>query len=164
VTRAARPEDAEALADLQVRAWRAAYADYVPPERIEAVAAGRDQRWREILAGEHGTFVVIGAEAALLGFAGVGPSRDGDARPGDGELLAIYVEPALVGTGVGGELLRYAEAELARAHAAATLWVFERNVRARRFYERHGWQPDDHPGDPNRWDWSPSIRYRKTLR
>ena len=160
--RAARAEDAEALAGLQTRAWRTAYGAYVPLDRIEAASEGRVERWREILGGEHGTFVIVGPDA-LTGFVSVGPTRDEDARPGDGELHAIYVEPDLIGTGVGTELLLYGEAELARAHRAATLWVFEANERARRFYERHGWAPDDRPGDPSRWDWAPSIRYRKTF-
>jgi ribosomal protein S18 acetylase RimI-like enzyme len=162
VIRPAGTEDAEALASLQTRSWRAAYGDYVPMERIDAACEGREERWREVLGGEHGTFVMLGAEG-LVGFVSVGESRDDDARPGDGELLAIYVEPGLIGGGVGSELLRYGEAELARTYAGATLWVFERNARARRFYEHHGWAPDDRPGDPGRWDWSPSIRYRRAL-
>jgi ribosomal protein S18 acetylase RimI-like enzyme len=163
VIRPARVEDAEALAGVQTRAWHAAYGGYVDAARIDAAADGRADRWREALAGEHGTFVSVGADAALVGFVSVGASRDPDARPGDGELCAIYVEPDLLGTGAGSELLRYGEAELARTYAGATLWTFERNTRARRFYERHGWSLDDRPGDPDRWDWATSVRYRKAL-
>jgi GNAT superfamily N-acetyltransferase len=163
VIRPARVEDAEALSDLQTRSWHAAYGGYVDAARIDRSAQGRDSRWREILAGDHGTFVIAGADAPMIGFVSVGASRDDDARPGDGELWAIYVEPDLVGTGLGGELLRYAEAELARTYTGATLWVFERNEQARAFYERRGWHPDDRPGDPDRWDWAASIRYRKAF-
>jgi GNAT superfamily N-acetyltransferase len=165
VIRPARVEDAEALAGVQTRAWRAAYGAYVPLDRIEAASEGRAERWRELLAAGAGpsTFVIVGADATLVGFVSVGETRDEDARPRDGEVHAIYVEPALVGGGAGAELLHYGEAELARTCSGATLWTFEKNVGARRFYERHGWAPDDRPGDPGRWDWSPSIRYRKAL-
>jgi GNAT superfamily N-acetyltransferase len=163
VIRPARVEDAEALAGLQTRAWRAAYGGYVEAARIDTAAAGRAGRWRGALAGEHGTFVIVGAEAALVGFVSIGASRDEDARPGDGELHAIYVEPDLLGTGAGSELLLYGEAELARTYSGATLWTFEHNAPARRFYERRGWSLDDRPGDPNRWDWATSVRYRKVL-
>ena len=44
---------------------------------------------------------------------------------GVGELYAIYVEPALVGTGRGHGLLVCAEELLARDHAEATLWEQE---------------------------------------
>jgi ribosomal protein S18 acetylase RimI-like enzyme len=164
VIRPARPEDADALAGVQTRSWRAAYSGYVPVDRIEKHAGERPERWRRILAGAHGTFVIVGAEGALVGFVSVGESRDEDARAGDGELWAIYVEPDLIGTGIGTELLNYGEAEMARSYTGATLWVFEENAQARRFYERHGWAPDDRPGDPGRWDWAPSVRYRKPLR
>src|SRR2546423_6827289 len=94
-------------------------------------------RWRERL-GRTRTFVAV--EDELQGFVSVGPSRDEDAREGDGELYAIYVEPALIGTGVGHALLAYGERELAGTYRGATLWVFEANALARRFYERHGWR------------------------
>jgi ribosomal protein S18 acetylase RimI-like enzyme len=161
VIRPARAEDAEELAALQVAAWRAAYGEYVPADRIDAAAENRVDRWHEALAGEHGTFVIAGADAALIGFVSVGATRDEDVPPDQGELYAIYVEPHLIGTGIGTELLLYGEAELARACSGAMLWTFAQNTRARYFYERHGWTVDR--TDPERYDWAPSVRYRKDL-
>jgi GNAT superfamily N-acetyltransferase len=168
VIRRAVVEDAVALASLQIRAWEAAYSSYVSAEQLAEAgdATARTRRWREILAGRHGgatTFVAIDDGGVLQGFVSVGESRDEDARPGDGELYAIYVEPALIGSGVGRALLDHGERELARSYRAAVLWVFEPNAVARRFYERHGWRPDDAPFDTGRWDWAPSLRYRKEL-
>ena len=167
--RAARPADAAALASLQVRAWQAAYSPYVSAEQLAGAGdvAARTERWREILAGRHGetrTFVALADDGAVQGFVTVGPSRDDDARPGDAELYAIYVEPKLIGAGIGRALLAHGERELAREHRGATLWVFEANEVARRFYERHGWRVDDAPFARDRWDWAPSVRYRKELR
>jgi len=166
VIRPARADDAEALAALQVRAWRSAYGSYVDAAQIDAAAAGRADRWRTNVGNGDGrgrTHVSVGGDGAPTGFVSVGPSRDDDARPGDGELYALYVEPALLGGGLGSALLRFGEAELARDFAAATLWVFVRNERARRFYERHGWALDDAPFDPHRWAWSESVRLRREL-
>lgn len=107
---------------------------------------------------------VLDDAAEVAGFVSIGESRDPDARPGDGELYALYVDPARIGRGDGHALLVAGEAGLrALGFAAATLWVFERNDHARRFYERHGWAPDDRPGDRWRWSWAPSLRMRRTL-
>ena len=47
----------------------------------------------------------------------------------------LYVSPAHVAQGVGTLLLSHA---LANLPLPVRLWCFQRNVRARRFYERHG--------------------------
>jgi ribosomal protein S18 acetylase RimI-like enzyme len=47
----------------------------------------------------------------------------------------LHVRPGLHGRGIGSELLA-----LAKARSAGSLWLyaFARNVRACRFYEKHG--------------------------
>ena len=50
------------------------------------------------------------------------------------EIKKLFVEPALQGKSIGSHLLKYAIVE----HKANTLWALEKNVRAIRFYNRHG--------------------------
>ena len=50
------------------------------------------------------------------------------------EIKKLFVEPALQGKSIGSYLLKYAIVE----HKANTLWALEKNIRAIRFYERHG--------------------------
>ena len=52
------------------------------------------------------------------------------------EIRKLFVEPVLQGKSIGSFLLQYAIEE----HRANTLWALEKNVRAIRFYERHGFQ------------------------
>ena len=52
------------------------------------------------------------------------------------EVQKLFVEPILQGNAIGSALLNYAICE----HRANTLWALEKNVRAIRFYERHGFQ------------------------
>ena len=53
----------------------------------------------------------------------------------DGAKVAkLFVEPVLQGNGIGAKLLEYAVAEKRATH----LWALEKNVKAIRFYERHG--------------------------
>jgi len=51
------------------------------------------------------------------------------------ELLQLHVDPAEQGKGIGRGLLSRAKE---RRPDGFTLWVFQRNDGARRFYERHG--------------------------
>ncbi|TLY99224.1 MAG: GNAT family N-acetyltransferase, partial [Gammaproteobacteria bacterium] len=50
----------------------------------------------------------------------------------------LYVEPQYCGRGIGTQLLRVALNSLRRS---IRLYTFQENVRARRFYERFGFQP-----------------------
>ena len=50
------------------------------------------------------------------------------------EIKKLFVEPALQGKSIGSYLLKYAIVD----HKANTLWALEKNVRAIRFYKRHG--------------------------
>jgi GNAT superfamily N-acetyltransferase len=59
----------------------------------------------------------------------------------DGVLLKLYVVPEHGGQGIGRVLHDRAVAGLTSAgHRTARLWVLERNLVARRMYERHGWR------------------------
>lgn len=49
------------------------------------------------------------------------------------ELKRLYVEPLFQGRGIGAELI-----EFAAASGCRFLWALEKNERALRFYERHG--------------------------
>lgn len=86
-------------------------------------------------------------------------------RPTAGELLALYVTPTLIGTGIGHTLLT-AGTTRARTHGFHTLylWVVRGNTRAQRFYERAGFTPD---GAEESYDVGgssvPELRYRRSL-
>ena len=54
----------------------------------------------------------------------------------DQEIKKLFVEPVLQGNGIGFELLKFA----IENHNANTLWALEKNTRAIRFYELHGFK------------------------
>lgn len=57
----------------------------------------------------------------------------------DGEVKKLFVEPVLQGGGIGAQLLDYAVEHM----SAHTLWALEKNTRAIRFYQRHGFHLTD---------------------
>jgi L-amino acid N-acyltransferase YncA len=164
--RRASPNDARSVAEVHVRSWRHAYRGMLPDAVLDRQSVeDREAMWRDALTGSSFGVVVAQDDRGVVGFASFGPSRDDDAGDGVGEVPAIYVEPAAVGTGVGRELLSAAASAL-REHGyrRATLWVLEVNERARRFYERAGWRWD---GTVSRHDFScanePVVRYAIAL-
>jgi GNAT superfamily N-acetyltransferase len=72
----------------------------------------------------------------------------------------LYVDPAWLGRGIGSRLVALAKLE---RPAGLGLYTFQANVRARRFYERHGfvatWFGDgsaNEEGQPDvRYEWRP---------
>ena len=73
--------------------------------------------------------------AGIVGFVGIGPSRDPGAGSAAGAVFSIYVEPALWRRGVGTALMSRATAAApARDWTAMTLRMIEGNAAARASY------------------------------
>lgn len=144
--RRAAPGDARAVAEVHVASWRHAYRGLLPDDFLGRLSVeDREAMWLGVFADpdpKAGAFVAA-RDSGIVGFASYGPTRDEDAPDGTGEVPAIYVDPAALGTGTGRELLVAATAALREAgFARASLWVLEANEGARRFYERAGWHWD----------------------
>jgi ribosomal protein S18 acetylase RimI-like enzyme len=139
-------EDAGRLAEMHIGGWRHAYRGIIADAFLfgKLDVCRRAENIRKELeegAGEHYVAERGGVAAA---FMVMGPSRDEDKR-GEGkfELWAIYSEPALKRSGLGGELLAFCEREAGlRGMREVSLWVLERNAAGRAFYEKHGYRPD----------------------
>ena len=133
-----------AVGAVQHAARLAAYRGLVGARALDAVSAEALGRWwSERWPYEQDTHRLTVAErdGRIVGFTYVGPDEYGE--PGLGELCAIYVDPAEEGRGTGRVLLADALTALhERGFTRAVLWVVAGNSRARRFYERAGWQPD----------------------
>lgn len=169
--REARLEDAEAIVDVHIRTWQVAYKGLLPDDLLASLDGqrlGRIQRWqRSIQAPESPRHRVLVAESdgRIVGFAGLGPTRDPDAEADTGEVYAIYVHPDLWDWGVGRELFARATSLLLEfGFRAASLWVLDTNERARRFYERAGWRTDGATkSETRRSAVLNEVRYRKSL-
>jgi len=142
--RIANSEDAAAIAAVHVRGWQAAYRGYFPDDFLDDLSvADRAKGWVVWLADAARPTAVYETPAGIAGVVSIGPSRDSGASSATGELLLIYVEPALWRRGVGTALMSWATAAApARDWTAMTLWTIEGNASARAFYERCGWVRD----------------------
>jgi GNAT superfamily N-acetyltransferase len=141
--RAAVAGDAMAAARVQVRSWQWAYRGLIAQDYLDGLHpeawAGRYTFGRVGLRVPSTQVAVDGA--TVCGVATTGLCRD-DGLSNCGELMAIYVDPAYVHTGVGRSLMAAARERLRAIAGQAALWVLDGNVGARRFYERDGWHCD----------------------
>lgn len=143
VCRDAVVEDGLALARVWVAAWQAAYAGLMPADYLAGLDA-EDARSRfEQGLQANLSILVLELNGDILGFSVHGASRDPDAGPATGEVIAINLHPSCWRRGLGRELLRETLQRLhGRDFSEATLWVLHANTRARQFYEALGWRPD----------------------
>ena len=108
--RPAGPSDAEAIAGVQARSWRAAYLGMLPNEVLLGFGHAQGVTfWHRILERVDGDDSVLVAEfdGDVVGFVSCGPIRD--RIPGySGEFYALYVLPEAQGCGIGTSLLAHA--------------------------------------------------------
>ena len=165
IVRAARPDDAEAIADAHVRGWLTTYRGLVPDEFLDGLSLERRATyWRDTIAAEAAVQArdrsmddaaeaearavartwVVEETGQVRGFAATGAIRDQpDGIEAAGEVFAIYLVPEARGRGLGRALFARVVDDLhARGFHPIVLWVFEANTGARRFYEAAGFEPD----------------------
>jgi len=148
--RRARLEDAEALAALGERTFRATFIDEFqipyPQEDLDPYLRAKyapASFAKLIEADDCAVWVAEPLGRGLVGYATAGPCKlpHPDLRPGEKELHYLYVERAVFGTGLGVQLMDVAMAWL-DPHGDARTWlgVWSGNERAQRFYRRYGFE------------------------
>ncbi len=122
--RVAVPADAEAMARVHWLSSNVAYGRNDPFERRLATT-------REVFELEHVRhFLAEDDDGAVIGVAILS----------DDELYALYVHPDWWGSGAGQLLIDEVHRALTETTDEAQLTVLVTNARARRFYERNGWE------------------------
>jgi GNAT superfamily N-acetyltransferase len=160
--RMARPDDAGAVAQLQLATWRTAYKQVLPAAMLAAL--GEDvaaEQWRSAITepptARHHVFVAYEG-VTVVGFAATGPATPDDLagpdeiapdEPAPGwdpttlAVSALLVEPRWGRRGHGSRLLA-AVTDLARTDGftSAVLWALDADEATRKFLESTGWAPD----------------------
>jgi GNAT superfamily N-acetyltransferase len=139
--RPAGPADAAAVADVYLASFKATY-DFQLAHSDDQVRA-----WiRDVVLPAGGTWVAVDPRGAVVGMMDVAT----------GALEQLYVRPDRLGDGIGRALLDLARE---RSPGGLSLYTFQANARARRFYERNGfvaeWFGDGEANDEGQ----PDVRY-----
>jgi RimJ/RimL family protein N-acetyltransferase len=160
--RAARIEDADAIAEVHIQARNAYYRGFVPEEDLDRRAAELREAYRSLSRRTDLTLLCAEQDDVIVGIALLGSPYDTELDPAEvGELYQLHVRPGHWRQGIGSQLhsaCLHAWQELGLSIGVLEMW--ERNDRARAFYSSHGWQPDGYSrsyGDTN------YVRLRRTL-
>ncbi|WP_030039507.1 GNAT family N-acetyltransferase, partial [Streptomyces resistomycificus] len=139
--RRATVPDAAAAADVWLRSFATALPTVVRPRSDDEVRA----YFREVVVPLRETWV---AEASGgTGTVGV--------MVLDGELLSqLYLDPAWRGRGIGDRFVGLAKE---RSPAGLSLWTFQVNRPAHRFYERHGFVPVEYTDGSGNEEREPDV-------
>ena len=143
VLRPARPGDAAVLAALGRRTFAETFGHLYRPEDLAAfLETHSEEKWRAELS-DAAFSILLGEEDGMaVAYAKVGPpSLPFEPRGPSIELRQFYILAPWHGRGISHEMMEWAIAE-ARRRGAEDLYlsVFVDNHRARRFYERYGFE------------------------
>ncbi|MEV7786739.1 GNAT family N-acetyltransferase [Streptomyces sp. NPDC088106] len=140
--RRAVASDAGAAAGVWLRSFAAALPGVVRPRSDDEVR----EYFRHVLAPRRETWV---AEAAGDGVVGVLVLEGG-------VLEQLYLEPGWRGRGIGDRFVALAKE---RSPGGLSLWTFQVNAPAHRFYERHGFTAVERTDGSGNEEREPDVRY-----
>ena len=138
-----RPGDGEALSKLFCESFAATFGHLYAEQDLAAFLCDKEAAAFEAeLAREDFAFRLAEEAGVLAGYAKLGPNDlPGAAPPATLELYQLYVLASWQGAGVGAVLMDWTMAEARRRGAThLTLSVYVDNHRARRFYEKRGFE------------------------
>ncbi|WP_030985505.1 GNAT family N-acetyltransferase [Streptomyces sp. NRRL WC-3744] len=142
VLRHAVAADARAVADVYLRSFDAALPTVVRPHTDDEV---RDYI-RDVVVPLRETWVAEAAGAGVVGLMVL-----------DGESLSqLYLDPQWRGRGIGDRFVALAKE---RGPRGLSLWTFQVNKPAQRFYERHGFVAAEYTDGSGNEEREPDVRY-----
>ena len=137
--RAATAADIPNLAGVQLRSALAGFVHIFPKSIPKPTQGALEKEWAGLMGDATRTLLLAEVDGVAAGAVVFG--ADADPRfPSDAVLLKLYVRPEYANRGLGTALYDRAISDFTAAgHRKARLWVLERNLIARRMYERRGW-------------------------
>ncbi|MGW0423491.1 N-acetyltransferase family protein [Streptomyces sp. NPDC003015] len=141
VIRRATASDASATADVYLRSFAAALPTVIRPRSDDEVRA----YIRDVVVPSRETWVAV-AEEQVVGLMVI-----------VGDLLSqLYLDPDWRGRGIGDRFVALAKE---RSPQGLSLWTFQVNRSAHRFYERHGFVEAERTDGSGNEEREPDVRY-----
>jgi GNAT superfamily N-acetyltransferase len=143
--RLAKFEDCDRIAEIHVFSWRSTYREYVNDvflfhnflveKRIKIFKNAIENNIEETYVYEDGPII--------KGILTIGNARDEDKDIKCFELWGLYIDPFFIKQKIGTYFVNFCIDEAKkRNREEIVLWVFEKNIGARTFYEKMGFHQD----------------------
>ena len=133
--REAIQSDCDGIGEVYCDSWKIAYQNLLPKTYLDSLTALNCAPDKV----SENDIVLIGQES-VLGICNISEARNRDNKVW-GEVVAIYLLPEIWGSGAGRELLLSALRKLEQhGFKNVCLWVLKENIRARKFYEKNGFE------------------------
>ena len=130
-----KADDFNAIGEIYAQSWKLAYRGIVPQGYLDGLAGSQ---WAGVLGDSKYDAYVILEDGKYIGTSSICAARD-EKMVGWGEIISIYLLPEYFGKGYAQPLLQRAMNALKeKGYANIYLWVLKENIRAQRFYEKHG--------------------------
>ena len=136
--------DASRIAEIHVLGWQCAYKGIVSDEYLfKTISVNKRIKYFKKAIEENLEETYVYDDTGLIkAFMTIGKSRNEDKKKAF-ELWGLYVEPLLKGQGIGTEMIKYCEkCAIEREYKEIILWVFKKNEKSRKFYEKMGYLSD----------------------
>ena len=136
--------DEENLAYIQTESWKAAFENILSDEALQQCTQVDKvtNMYRRLLEQNIYNGYLLSVDGTPHCIAWWGASRDKD-MPDSAELICIHSLPDRWRRGFGKRMMEVVLGDIKKAqYTKVFLWVFEENVRARRFYEAMGFMPN----------------------
>ena len=128
-------DDWKSIRDIWVDFNSSEYAKYDTPHITEdANVQARIAKWAAANSGTEHMFFAICLDEIVIGYIAFNIRENGYE-------IGYCFHSAYHGKGYGSAMMEYVLAQLQQAqYESVILWVFEANPRARKFYEKHGFE------------------------
>ena len=143
--RKAKLGDEKILAYIQIESWKSAFADIISTEDMERCTdiAKTETMYENVLKSGYAEMSILEIDSKPHCIAAWSKARNPQFSD-CAELICIHSFSENRGKGYGSIMMNHIIDEIKNSgYNSVVLWVFEKNTRARSFYEKHGFELTD---------------------
>lgn len=143
--RKAEHGDEKILAYIQTESWKAAFSEILSPEELKRSTDIKkaEKMYKNVLTNHFVNLFIESVDEKPHCIAGWSENRS-DLGSDTAELICIHSLCDKWHRGYGSVMMRHILDEIKKAgYSEVVLWVFEKNLNARQFYEKHGFKLSD---------------------
>ena len=131
-------KDAKLLGEIYTKAYCSAYKGLVPDSILKRINSRYMKHYfNKVIAKNLERVALVFQDGEIAGFMSFGSYRGNDLDHTWGEIMRIYLLRSFIGKGIGTECLNWCINELKdMGYKKICLWVFMKNTKGRKLYEK----------------------------